>query len=550
VSSTSVADVVGGSIVLRTPFAAADACRAISGGTWDRERRAWTWPATRLYAAKISTRFPGLVMSDQFRALLEAPGNGELVGNPQDLSMEFLIPPNVRTRPWKHQGEAVRFAMRRIWKAGAVMLAMGMGTGKTLVALILLALTAARRVLIVCPLRVVPVWQKQIAMHLADEMVVVALDDSVGSVAKKQVRAAEAMQIAAVRNLPFVAVINYDSLWREPFASWALKQVWHLVVMDESHRIKAPGGKASKFLARLRPHTLRRILMTGTPMPHSPGDIYAQFRAGDSTVFGNSNAAFRQRYCVMGGFQNKQVVKWVNQDEMNVLIRTITFRVGKEVLDLPPEMHVTEECSLSPAGARIYRAMEEDFVARVADGTVTAANALVKLLRLQQITGGWLKTDQGSLERVDAAKEKLLADVLEDIGADEPVVVFCRFRADLDTVHAACAGLGYRSMELSGRIDQLPIWQEGEGQVLATQISAGGVGVDLTRARYSIYYSQSFSLGEYDQSLSRVHRPGQTRPVEHIHLVARGTIDSKIMRALEERAEVIDAILAEIKGNL
>jgi SNF2 family DNA or RNA helicase len=120
--------------------------------------------------------------------------------------------------------------------------------------------------------------------------------------------------------------------------------------------------------------------------------------------------------------------------------------------------------------------------------------------------------------------------------------------ADLDAVHEACRELSYKSAELSGRQDGLKRWQEGESQVLAVQIGAGGVGVDLTRARYSIYYSLSFSLGEYDQALSRVHRPGQTRPVEHIHLVAKGTVDDKIMRALEKRAEVIQAILAEIKG--
>src|SRR5581483_5552238 len=124
----------------------------------------------------------------------------------------------------------------------------------------------------------------------------------------------------------------------------------------------------------------------------------------------------------------------------------------------------------------------------------------------------------------------------------------CRFHADLDAVHEACQALGYASLELSGRRNELKQWQSGEAQVLAVQISAGGVGVDLTRARYSIYFSLSFSLGEYDQSLSRVHRPGQTRPVEHIHLVAKGTVDEKIIRALERRAEVIQAILAEIKG--
>jgi SNF2 family DNA or RNA helicase len=103
-------------------------------------------------------------------------------------------------------------------------------------------------------------------------------------------------------------------------------------------------------------------------------------------------------------------------------------------------------------------------------------------------------------------------------------------------------------MELSGRRDELKCWQEGESQVLAVQIQAGGEGVDFTRARYSIFFSVGYSLGKYEQAKARVHRPGQTRPVQHIHLVARNTVDVKIMRALERRAEIVEAILAEIKN--
>jgi SNF2 family DNA or RNA helicase len=150
--------------------------------------------------------------------------------------------------------------------------------------------------------------------------------------------------------------------------------------------------------------------------------------------------------------------------------------------------------------------------------------------------------------RIDDAKRKLLADTLEDMGKDEPVVVFCRYHLDLDAVHEACQAVGFESLELSGRRDELAGWQNGSGQVLAVQISAGGVGVDLTRARFSVFYSLSFSLGDYDQALARVHRPGQTRPVEYVHLVAKNTVDVKIMRALERRAEIVGAILAEIKN--
>ena len=189
---------------------------------------------------------------------------------------------------------------------------------------------------------------------------------------------------------------------------------------------------------------------------------------------------------------------------------------------------------------------------------VTAANAMVKLLRLQQVANGIAKTDDGVEQRIDNSKQKLLTDTLEDIGGDEPVVVFCRFHADLDAIHEGCQALQtglteedrasghYQTLELSGRRDELKQWQDGVAQVLAVQLDSGGEGVDLTRARFSIFYSLSFSLGKYDQARSRTHRPGQTNPVEHIHLIARNTVDVKIMRALEKRAEIIESILAEI----
>ena len=420
--------------------------------------------------------------------------------------------------------------------------------GKSMVACMLTLGLDAKRVLIACPLRVVPVWMTQFERHVSAPVVIIGLDEDAGSVADKRAVTEEKMRLAEARGVPFVCVINYDSAWREPFAQWAEKQSWDLVIADEAHRLKAPGGKASLFFKRLRPHSRVRVAMTGTPMPHGITDVYAVARFADPTIYGPSFSAFRQKYCVMGGYQKKQITGYQRLDEFEALLSRFTFRVGKEVLDLPPETHVTYHCELSAEALRVYRDLEDDFVAEVRDGRITVSNALVKLLRLQQVTGGWVKTDDGQYHRVDSAKQKLLADTLEDIGKDEPVVVFCRFHADLDAVHEACGSVGYTSLELSGRRDELKRWQDGEAQVLAAQISAGGVGVDLTRARYSAYYSLSFSLGEYDQALSRVHRPGQTRPVEHIHLVARNTVDVKILRALEKRAEVVQSILAEIKS--
>ena len=554
----SHADVEAGRIILRAPLSALLLCRRIPNGSWDSQRKAWSFPATQEQARRVQDVIHRLSTTQQFDELVAPTAAPEPVAAPVAPTPELaapaeeepvVLPEGLLTRPWRHQLAAFVFCLRH-FALGlfGLLLAMGMGTGKTLVAFMVMLERRAKRTLILCPLRVVPVWVTQLERHVGIPLVVAALDDSVSSVKRKQELAAEKMRLAEARGVPFVCIINYDSFWREPFNEWAEKLRWDLFIMDEAHRIKAPGGKASLACKRMRLRALVRLAMTGTPMPHGPLDCYGVTRPLDQTVFGPSFAAFRQKHAVLGGYQNKQVIGFQKLDELEKALSRIMFRVGKEVLDLPPETHVTYHCDLVGEAARVYRDLEEDFVAQVRNGVVTAANAMVKLLRLQQVTGGCVPTDDGVGHRIDTSKQKLLADTLEDIGAEEPVVVFCRFHADLDAIHEACQSLGYKSLELSGRRDEIGQWQSGEAQVLAVQISAGGVGVDLTRARYSIYYSLSFSLGEYDQSLSRVHRPGQTRPVEHIHLVARNTVDTKIMRALEKRAEVVQAILAEIKN--
>ena len=555
-------DADAGRIIVRPSFADLLACQRIRGGRWDTERKAWSFPATQENAGAIRSAIRFLRATERFDSILRlpvteppetaiapvAPVASVVAARQSETEMEALATPaGMLTRPWRHQQVAYQFCLDH-FAAGfhAILLAMGMGTGKTLVAIMLLLYLRARRVMIASPLRVVPVWVTQLERHMNSDAVVIALDEDAGTVEKKRQLAEEQMRLAHARGVPFICIVNYDSAWRDPFSTWAEKVQWDLVLADEAHRIKAPGGKASMFFKRMRLRSRYRVAMTGTPMPHGPMDIYAVFRFLDVTIFGPSFSAFRQTYAVMGGYHNKQITGFQKLDQLERLMSTITFRVGKEVLDLPPETHVTYHCDLASEARRVYRDLEEDFVARVLDGTVTAANAMVKLLRLQQVSGGVVPTDDGVVHRIDNAKQKLFADTLEDIGSDEPVVVFCRFHADLDAIHEACAQSKCVSLELSGRRDELKRWQDGEGQVLVAQISAGGIGVDLTRARFSMYYSLSFSLGEYDQALSRVHRPGQTRPVEHIHLVARNTVDVKIMRALEKRAEVVQSILAEI----
>jgi len=454
------------------------------------------------------------------------------------------------TTPWRHQREAVGFVQQlyRRGKRGA-MIAAVMGTGKSAMTVYLCVEERFQLILILCPLRVVQVWRPQFEMHSTLPFLVVPLDDSLANVRAKRGEAERRIKLAQARGVPVVIVINYDSAWRPPFAEWALQQKWDLVVADEIHRCKAPGGKASRYLARLGKAARFRLGLSGTPMPHSPLDVYGYFRFIDATIFGWSYNRFRQHFAVMGGFQNHQVVAYDNLDELNRKFYSVSFACGKDVLDLPPEMHVTLTCQLGAEARRAYRSLQRNMMAELDAGEVTVANALVKLLRLQQITGGYIRTDDGLDVQIDSAKMNLLRDVLEDIDPHEPVIVFCRFHKDLEAVNRVADETGRRSLELSGRMDELKQWQAGEAPVLAVQIDSGGVGVDLSRARYSVYYSLGFSLGSYEQSLARIHRPGQTRPVEYIHLLAQDTVDEQVMVALARRADVVNSVLQQMKGG-
>ena len=184
-----------------------------------------------------------------------------------------------QTVPWGHQSEAVAF-VRQLYGRGkrGAMIAAVMGTGKSAMTVYLCVEEGFQQILILCPLRVVQVWRPQFEMHATVPFLVVPLDDSFASVRAKRDEAERQIKLAKARGVPVVVVINYDSAWRSPFLEWALRQKWDLVVADEIHRCKAPGGKASRFLARLGQVTRFKLGLSGTPMPHSPLDVYAYFR--------------------------------------------------------------------------------------------------------------------------------------------------------------------------------------------------------------------------------------------------------------------------------
>lgn len=433
---------------------------------------------------------------------------------------------------------------------------MAMGSGKTRLTIELLNDLDARFALIACPVRVVEVWKSQLAQYSTSPWEFVALDDRAGSVRDKMALARAMYSWARERNQRLAIAVNYESARLEPFASWALKIPWPVAVGDECHRLKDPTGRTSKFMARLGLVARYRLGLTGTPMPHMPIDIWGPFRFLDRNILDSTYGSFKVRHAKMGGYFNKEIVGWRDLDQLYEKFRTIAFQVDASVLDLPPAIDETLEVDFTAEGARAYRQMENEMIAWIQDQdgrgvAVTAANAMVRLMRLQQITGGSLPDEQGRSTVVDAAKEKLLADFLADIG-QEPVVVFAVYRPDLAAIHRAAAANGLASAEVSGARDELAAWRRGGAEdptVLAVQIQSGAEGIDMTRARLGVYYSIGYSLALYEQSRARLVRPPQKRPCAFYHLEVRNSIDPHVLRAVLARQDLVQGVLRGLRRS-
>lgn len=495
------------------------------------------------------------------------PGDDEKGENPF-----YCVNCNRPLGSWAHQKQAFHWA---IDQTGAG-LSVGMGGGKSKLGVAILERREAKRVLILCPNNVVPVWPKEFAKHGSQPWRVWA-GEVIGRSGKPKKKPSTAERATAIDDFlsrshgAAAVVVNYEAAWQGKLGEALLSRRWDAIVLDESHRIKAPGGAASKFCARLREVTDFRLALTGTLQPHSPLDVYAQARFLDPGVFGTNFSKFRNRYAIMREIYNAAQGRHVpvvdgfqREDELAQKIGELFYVISQEELDEALGLAVPTEydrpVQISDKARKTYNDVWNQFVVDFGDqGEVFADNALTRILRVQQITSGHVGAkddfDETHVVEIDDAKAKALASVLEDMpqhnGEVAPVVVFCRFKHDLKKIREVALAAGRRYGELSGD-DKGGMKDDAtmrdDVDVLGVQMQAGGVGIDLTRAAHCVFYSIGHSLGDYLQARKRVHRPGQTRHVTIVHLVATDTIDEMVYAALTQRKAVVDAVLAAAKA--
>lgn len=463
---------------------------------------------------------------------------------------------------WLHQRQAYAVTAPR----GRGILWLDPGMGKTMVAAALADTWETKRGIVLAPPAASRVWPDQLDWHSKRRWMVA----NHGGVSKRTGRplsspsakgriawAEEVFAQAQNWGLPAMVVIPYQLLPYMKNWLYSIRRDLDFFAADESHYVKEPGGVWRRIAQAVADEIPHSIDMTGTLMPNSRLDAYAQVCLVDKAVFGTSFVTHRARYAIVeketiyvGGKERviPQVKGFRNEEEFDRRLASVTYRADDSVLDLPEFHSVTVKYRLSPACSKLYRDLEREFVAEIEAGTIVARNPLAKLMRLAQLAnghvtverdcpvcGGYWRDAEGCSncegagviievgEKIDDSFDKALEEWLAGIPRDEPVVCFGRFTADLDSLQAVAEKQDRRYAELSGRRNDgltesgtVPDWVDVDG----VQIQAGAEGINLTRASQHAFLSVGFDNGKFEQALRRGRRLGQTRKGVWTHFIA------------------------------
>jgi SNF2 family DNA or RNA helicase len=320
-----------------------------------------------------------------------------------------------------------------------------------------------------------------------------------------------------------------------------------MLVVDESSRIKRPSAKRTKEITKFGKYAKYKRIMTGTPITKGPEDSYSQFRFLNPHILGyDSFYSFRARYCIMGGFENRQIVSYQNIDELTRNIEGHSFRVlKKDCLDLPDKIYQRYPINLSAKQQALYNQLKKSFTAELNEEVLKAPEAITRLLRLQQIICGWFPSETESKPIEDKnPRLEALKDILSDISSK--VIIWARFRADISLIESMLGDLAvsyHGGISNDQRVSSVERFQnDPKVRYFIGQPQSGGIGLTLTAADYAIYYSNSFDLETRLQSEDRCHRIGTKNNITYIDIEAPKTIDTKIIKALRDKKSLADIV--------
>ena len=465
-----------------------------------------------------------------------------------------------KTKPYAHQLKALEMS----WNKEVFAYFMEMGTGKSKVLLDNISMLYDKGkingALIIAPKGVYKNWHdSEIPVHMVDH-----IDKKVvlwqALINQKQ---KDKLDILFKPEVDLhILLMNVEALSTKKGVDFAYKfLISHnsLIAVDESTTIKNPSAKRTKNILKLASLSKYRRILTGSPVTKSPLDLYTQCLFLDEYLLDHSSYyTFRTRYAVMrtanfNGRSVQIVVGYRHLDELAEKLKSFSYRVLKdECLDLPDKTFMKRIIQLTPDQKKLYTQMKQMALAEMNGKMITTSTVLTQLMRMQQITCGYFKADDGTTQEINNNRIGELTDLLDEI--EGKTVIWAHWQNDVKHIIKAvvkeygegCCVDYYGLTPQSERQDNINKFQnDPKVRFFIGTPATGGYGITLTAASNMIYYSNGYDLEKRQQSEARIDRIGQTKPMTYIDILAEDTVDERIVKALRKKINIATQIMGE-----
>lgn len=421
---------------------------------------------------------------------------------------------------------------------------LNMGLGKTVISLtaineMIFYKKTAKRVLVIAPKRVAETtWtdEKDKWDHLKHLRVAKILGAK-----KDRIQAAESeadVYVINRENIPWL-VDNFKSDWK-----------WDTVIIDELSSFKNPRAKRFKKLKTMLPHIKRLYGLTGTPAANGLIDLWSQiYLLDEGERLHKTLGQYRERYFLPDKRNGPVVYSWRLRKGSERLIRKkisdicISLKSG-DYIEMPECVYQESRLVLNKEAKEAYDEMERESILELTESEITAINAGVLTNKLLQIASGSVYDEKGNYHTVHSEKIEVLKEIVEQVG-DSPVLVFYNFKHERDSILQAFKGS--RVLESDQDVRD---WNKGKIPLLLAHPASCGYGLNMQAGGHTVvWFSPTWNLEQYEQANARINRQGQTETVSINHIIAKGTVDEIVMRALESKDKTQTALLTALENK-
>ena len=534
----------GDKVYISTTFEEKDKLkRTIRGAQWDSSSKLWVAPATISTFRNLREFDPAAMKPEKlspeirewYTTLLKRAtrldelqkGAGERPTFPENF---FLYP------PYKHQEDGIAFCLNLPKSA----LWLDLGLGKTFTSIHVTKYRAiynnAKKTVIVLPVSLMDQWAGEIERFFPGNYI--SFIDGTPERKRKRLNAIPDDKIS-------FSLVSYESVGGLLPDLQAIG--FDNFILDEATKIKNPKAKRTKSILSLCNSIQYGIELTGLPYLNNPTDLFSQFQALDTTVYGHDQWGFEEHYIDWMKMPFGRVIRgFKKMDDLKRRAYFIAFsRTKKDCVDLPEKVYSVRKLPMYDSQLEWYNKVKENSIKET-----NTALAVKQLEKLTQVTSGFLQMDDGQIVWFDSPKYSEICDIIQD--SDEHYIIWAKHREAIKRMLTALRSRNIPCGELSRHVTQAEknsyikgFTVTGTVKALVCQLASESQGHNLTskvKSVNGIYLENSFSVDQRWQSESRNHRIGMNGTASYIDVVVNDTIDEATLDVLSSKLEISEYI--------